>query len=401
MEQNLYVFSGCFYIIKAKEWIPKRLLKEIDGLNFFLLIDSVERDIYLINPAVHFLLQEFRRPNSVRNVVENIENGILPDGDINRFVKDFFKQLIHRKILILASDQPEIFTPEKVSFTDYEVLEVLRRNKKTVTVIAKDKKEDKPVIIKCLMDNSGNPNPKEIRYYQRELEIMEKIGSHRLIRELLLYDRDKNFAVLEFIKGRPLDELIKIGKLKMKHKLYLVYQIIESLSVIHEKKIAHGDIHAGQFLVALNLSVKLIDFGLSIVCSEESDKSGMNIWIKGGAIHYFEPENISDNVFDRVVDYIPNFRMDIYRTGVLLYFLIYEKFPFENISWKRFCKMVVNNEFVIDSHIKGEEIPVFICDIIKKSMNKKPEMRYKSATEILTYFKKEYDKFVLKRECIM
>jgi serine/threonine protein kinase len=392
MKPDLYVLSDCFYTIKARKMIPKHLLKEINGINSFLLIDSNNKDIYLISETVYYLLQEFRHPKSFGNIAETIENGILPNREINKTVEDFFTQLTHRKILVSISTQPEINTAtEKPDIQGYDLLEVMRINGKTVTAVVKDKKEDKPIVLKYLMNNIDHIVPKEITYYQKEFEIMEKIGSHRLIRELLFFDKDKNQAALEFIKGRPLNELIKIGKLKMKHKLYLAHQIIESLSVIHEKNIAHGDIHAGQFLVALNLDVKLIDFGVSVVCLEKNKESGINIWIKDGAVHYFEPENISNNVFDYVENYIPDFYMDIYRMGILIYLLIYERFPFESISLKQLYNKVITGDPVFDSHIKGEEIPEFIINIIRKSTQKNPLLRYKSATEVFNYFESEYN----------
>ncbi|GHU79071.1 hypothetical protein FACS1894145_2440 [Bacteroidia bacterium] len=394
MELDIYTLSDCFFAIKAKKMIPKHLLREINCTDSFLLIDSNDKDIYLINEAVYSLLQEFHQPKLIRNVVEAIENGILPDGKMNEIVNDFFVQLIHRKILLPVSHQPETSaTVEDAGFQDYDLLEILRKNGKTVTAIAKDKIEDKIVVLKYLTNNSDSTTLEKITFYRKEFEIMRKIGSHRLIRDLLLFNRDKNLAVLEFIKGRPLDELIKIGKLKMKHKLYLAYQIIESLSVIHKKNIAHGDVHAGQFLVALDLSIKLIDFGLSEDCSEKNKKSQIDIWIKDGAIHYFEPENISDNVLNPIENFIPDFYMDMYRMGILIYFLIYERFPFESISRKQLCRMIITNEPVFNPQVKGENVPEFITNIIRKSINKNPLMRYKSATEIIHYFESEYNTY--------
>jgi predicted Ser/Thr protein kinase len=316
MNPDKFAFSSAFYFIKATKMLPEKLLTRIGRKDDFLLFDNESKDIYIVNKSVFGFLQIFSRPSALKDACKKVNIGISDDGEIVESIKDFFKEMIDRRIITVCKNQPETKpTSTVISPSDnYELLKVMRKNRKTVTAVAKDKRDEKTVVLKFLSEKPDCCHLQEITFFKREFEMMKKAGSHRLIRELLLFDEQENFAVLEYVEGKPLDELMKIGKLKVKHKLHIARQILESVSVLHQRGLAHGDIHAGQFIIAFDLSLKLIDMGISASCN---DDEGMDINIKCGAVHYFEPENIIANTFDRIKDYKPCFSMDVYRAGVV------------------------------------------------------------------------------------
>jgi serine/threonine protein kinase len=333
-------------------------------------------------------LENFRKPNSIENVVKQFEKAILQKEESDDIIKNFFCQMIDRNFLISVNEtvNPKVKF-DKNQLKNFKITYVLQKNQVITTAIALDTQLNEKVILKFLTTDSNSKNSNKIQFFRQEFEIMEKIGSHPLIRSLKSFDKNKNLAVMEYINGRNLKELILIGKLKMKHKLYLAYQVIESLSVLHEKKIIHGDVHIGQFLVEPNLNIKLIDFGMSAMYLENNVVTSS---VRGGVCHYIEPENISDSAFSYTKDYIPCFYVDIYRLGIVLYFLIYEKFPFDSFSWKRLSKRIGSTEPDFESSIRDELVPAFVIEIIRKSLSKNPEMRFQSATKVFAFFDKAY-----------
>jgi serine/threonine protein kinase len=396
METDLYTLPEYYFIKKANRFIPKSLLKEITpDKDSHLLVNKKESKIYLINESIKRFLEMFFRPNSLLFVAQNIETGILPDGQIHERIKEFFNQMVYRNVLVAVNSQSNKKEQSGIiDLPDFKIIRILQKREGVLTALAKDKENDKEVIIKHLIFQPNNLKTKKIILFQQEFDIMNKIGTHPLIRSLLSFDKNKNLAVLEFIKGRTLDDLINIGKLKIKHKLYIAYQIIESLSIIHAKNIIHGDIHLKQFLVDPNLNIKLIDFGMSAFYSG-LDNSILSPHIKGGVNHFIEPENISDNAFVNIKYYISDFYVDVYRLGIVIYFLFYEKFPFDSISWKHLYNSICKEEPVYEYCIKEEEIPSFIITIMKKSLHKNPAMRFKSAIEILNFFDNSYSDIII------
>ncbi|MDR3339541.1 MAG: protein kinase [Candidatus Symbiothrix sp.] len=394
MENDLYIFPKHFFMVAISKMITNSLLqKEEMDTNSFLLINKKGNDIYVINSSIKCFLENFRKPNTILNLARKIDGGSLQNDEINTVLKDFFSQMVHRKILI-TSKMP-VLKPKKRKWErhigNFAILYILQRSEDVTIAIAQDTERNEKVVVKYIHDHHETVDAKKIHFFRQEFEIMGKIGQHALIRSLIAFDKDKNLAVLEYVKGRTLQDLILIGKLKIKHKLYLACQVIKVLSFLHENQIVHGDIHLKQFIVDPQLNVKLIDFGYSAICSEGNVISG----VKGGINYYIEPEHISANVFTWMKDYVHNFQIDIYRMGILIYFLVYEEYPFKSFSWKYLCKLIASKELSFELSFKGELVPSFLIAIIKKSLAGNPEMRYNSATEVSSVFDEAYDKWLL------
>jgi serine/threonine protein kinase len=386
--KDLYIFPECFFIRKAKKRDIRLIFTDvIDDVNLYFLINEREKEIFIINFTIKYFLEKFRKPDCLTNVAKKIKGGILPDGEIHSSIKKIFPKMVNANILISANYckyENSVFNKD-LRFPNFNIIQVLKKNKITTTAIALDTERNTKVVIKFL-SNCSDKDAVEI--FQHEFKIMNKIGSHSLIRSLISFDKEQNIAILEYIKGRTLEELILIGKLKMKHKLFLAYQIIKTVSILHEKDVIHGDIHTNQFLVEPNLNVKIIDFGNSISYLEENVMT-----MKGGACNYLEPEIVLDDAFVNFKKYTLDFRMDVYRLGVLIYFLMYEKYPFDSVSWKRLCKIIRTEEPELNSFIKNETIPAFVITILKKSLSKESDMRFHSASDILAFFNKEYETY--------
>ncbi|MFQ5583656.1 MAG: serine/threonine-protein kinase [Calditrichia bacterium] len=74
---------------------------------------------------------------------------------------------------------------------------------------------------------------------------------------------DVPFIVMEFIKGKTLNENLQEKPFHLKEVLSIAIQIAEGLSAAHEKQIIHRDIKSGNILFSDEGQVKILDFGLA------------------------------------------------------------------------------------------------------------------------------------------
>ena len=161
------------------------------------------------------------------------------------------------------------------------------------------------------------------------------------------------------------------------------------MSFVHKKEIIYEDIHANQLIIKSYFSLKLIDFGLSYYYKSNNNEQ---IIRRGGIHKYLEPENITSNVFVNVIEYTSSLSSEVYRIGILIYFIIYESYPFESFSWNRLSKLIKTENLNLKSCTpKGEVIPIGVLNVIKKCLLKSPDMRFFSAKEIKDALKSIYN----------
>ena len=68
----------------------------------------------------------------------------------------------------------------------------------------------------------------------------------------------------------------------------------------------------------ISKSVKIIDFSISKTFKSEVSK----MWTNTGTPHFKAPEILNGEPY--------NYKVDIWSVGVLLYVLVYKKFPFDD-----------------------------------------------------------------------
>ena len=149
----------------------------------------------------------------------------------------------------------------------------------------------------------------------------------------------------------------------------LIIQICSSLYYLHQSRYIYYDLKPENILVAsvdTKPLVKLIDMGLA-----EYSPRTENYSIKGTA-QYIAPELLKKEAHNHTVD--------LYSLGMLLYRLIYDKFPFETDSELDVYKEQIEKEF---NYPKSENISESMIDLIRKLLSKDPESRFGSALEVL------------------
>ena len=141
---------------------------------------------------------------------------------------------------------------------------VVFKAKDLLKVEAQDK--DPYVAIKVLTDAFKKYSGSFIAL-QREASKAQRLA-HPNIATVYDFDRDANtvFMTMEYLQGKPLNQLIKeIGKkpLKIDHALYIIDELCSGLAYAHEKNLIHSDFKPGNCFLLNDGHVKLLDFGIA------------------------------------------------------------------------------------------------------------------------------------------
>ena len=178
------------------------------------------------------------------------------------------------------------------------------------------------------------------------------------------------FIVMEYCEGNTLDWYISRHKnYDFRQKAYVIHQIADALSAIHEINIYHRDIKPGNIIIDDDLNVKITDFGIAKVpessLTQQSDLMG--------SPGYMSPESFISSDIDN--------RSDIFSLGVLAYELFIGKRPFVAETIHRMCHVIQHDE-APDPRESNPEFPEPLIAILDKMLQKKRENRYSAVAEV-------------------
>ena len=180
------------------------------------------------------------------------------------------------------------------------------------------------------------------------------------------------YIVMELVQGKTLKEIItEDGILSWKWSVNIATQIASALEAAHKHNIIHRDIKPHNIMITEDGIAKVADFGIAKAVSNSTITAfGTTI----GSVHYFSPEHARGGYTDA--------KSDIYSLGIVMYEMLTGKVPFDADTPVSVALKQVQEE-PEDPMKYNKEIPVSVNRIILKAMQKDPNLRYQSATEML------------------
>ncbi len=235
---------------------------------------------------------------------------------------------------------------------------------------------EREVAAKFLPVSASN---EEKEFFREEFFILQKLDHPNIIKSfelntVLITDEDEEneiekysqFITMEYF---PSSALLSYSGLKEEKKLnQIIKQICSVLYYLHQSNYIYYDLKAENILISESNGipiVKIIDLGFAKHTVADIEKSIQ------GTPYYIAPELLKNENHD--------YRVDFYSLGILLYRIVYGKFPFESDKELDIYKSHIEDEFVLGNSIYSKKL----LSVIEKLIKKNPEDRYKNALQII------------------
>src|SRR5512143_3599349 len=177
---------------------------------------------------------------------------------------------------------------------------------------ARDSKLNREVAIKVLPQIFAEDSDRLARF-QREAQVLASLNHPNIAAIYGLEESDGIRAlVMELVEGPTLDERLAAGPIPVAESLAIARQIAEALEVAHERGIIHRDLKPANVKVTPDDKVKVLDFGLAKVLTDDSEAADLShspTLIKGtaagmilGTAAYMSPEQARGQAVDKRTD---------------------------------------------------------------------------------------------------
>lgn len=185
--------------------------------------------------------------------------------------------------------------------------------------------------------------------------------------------KNVEYIIMEMIEGKTLKTIIdEQAPLSNDKIVYYAKQIALALQAAHRKGVIHRDIKPANILINKNDRVKVTDFGIARVSSQETLTYTSSIL---GTVHYISPEQAKGMPIDN--------RSDLYSLGIVLYEMATGKVPFDAETPVSIAIKHLQDEAQDISEI-NPNIDPNLEKIIKKLLSKDVASRYQTATELIS-----------------
>jgi eukaryotic-like serine/threonine-protein kinase len=236
---------------------------------------------------------------------------------------------------------------------------------------ATDTKTGRQVAIKTLHPDKA-ANGSGTNRFRSEIEIGRRLNHPGLVKVLSDGDASQRYAVMEWVEGKPLREIIQEqSKLPIDRATRITLAICETLEYVHAQGVVHRDLKPDNVIVDAEDNIKLMDFGIA-------RESKVNLWSRMkrheiiGTPDYMSPEQIQGKCADA--------RSDLYCLGVVLFEMLTGEVPFSGLD----PLAAMNLRLLVDPLDPCEINPAIssrLQSIVQRALERDPADRYGSARE--------------------
>ncbi|KAK5882545.1 hypothetical protein CesoFtcFv8_021120 [Champsocephalus esox] len=210
----------------------------------------------------------------------------------------------------------------------------------------------------------------ELEDYMVEIEILASCDHHHIVKLLdAFYFEGKLWILIEFCAGGAVDAImLELERALTEPQIRVVCrQTLEALTYLHDNKVIHRDLKAGNILLSLEGEVKLADFGVSAKNTKTLQRRDSFI----GTPYWMAPEVVMcETSKDRPYD----FKADIWSLGVTLIELAQIEPPNHEMNPMRVLLKIAKSEPPTLMH-PSRWSPEF-NDFLRKALDKNVDNRW-------------------------
>ncbi len=264
----------------------------------------------------------------------------------------------------------------------YEILEVLGEGPLLTAYRARDKQANRIVTVKAVRPE-----------FARDRDVLQRLRdgigkayslAHSNIARVYDVGTDQETGLLyvaeEYVRGIDLRERIRrVAPFQLAAATDTAIAITEALEAAHQRGIAHGDVRPQNILIGPEGQIKLTNFG---VADAQTSVALNDPTLLKRIVGYTAPDAA------RAAE--PTASADLYAVGCILFEMLTGMAPYSGDSPVQVALKHVQEPIPSPRQINAG-IPPALDGIVRKALEKTPERRYVSATELLGDLKQVRD----------
>ncbi len=262
--------------------------------------------------------------------------------------------------------------------SQYEILSPLGAGSMGEVYRARDSRLDRDVAIKILPELMSS-EPDRLLRFETEAKAAAALNHPNI---LAVYQMGTYagipYLVSELLEGKTLTETIRRGPLPLRKAIDFGVQIANGLAAAHEKGIVHRDLKPDNLFVTKDQRVKILDFGLAKLIQPKDSLTNLapTVTLPGvamGTVGYMAPEQVRGLATDH--------RADIFAFGAILYEMVMGKRTFQRPTSADTMSAILNEEPPSISEL-APDTPVALERVVRRCLEKNPEQRFQSASDL-------------------
>jgi TolB-like protein/Tfp pilus assembly protein PilF len=255
---------------------------------------------------------------------------------------------------------------------------------------AKDLRLGREVAVKVLPAEVAS-RPERLARFEREARTVAGLNHPNIVTLHSVEDEEGiPFITMELVEGETLSDLVTPGGLPLFRILELAIPLADALVAAHERGVIHRDLKPGNVMVTREGRVKVLDFGLarfaendapgqpqSLAATAESPLS-----VEGqvlGTVPYMAPEQLRGEAAGA--------RTDLFALGIILYELATGRRPFAGGTAVDTTSAILRDMPEPLTRARPD-LPGELELIVGRCLEKDPDLRYPTATELLADLKR-------------
>jgi serine/threonine protein kinase/Tol biopolymer transport system component len=275
----------------------------------------------------------------------------------------------------------------------YKILSLIGSGGMGEVYRANDPRLRRDVALKVLPASFTN-DPDRLRRFEQEARAVAALTHPNIVSVFDIGEAGGiHFIVSELLEGESLRERIPAAGLPVRKATELAVQFANGLAAAHDRGIVHRDLKPENIFITKTGQVKILDFGLAKLRSNEgaapgaSDQTATHISNAGnhtdagqilGTVGYMSPEQVRGDAVDH--------RSDIFSFGAMLYEMLCGQRAFKRNTSAETMTAILNDDpqdfAARSSPSSPAAIPPALDRIVRHCLEKQPAQRFQSAHDV-------------------
>jgi TolB-like protein len=264
----------------------------------------------------------------------------------------------------------------------YRIVKKIGEGGMGIVYLARDERLDRDVAVKVLPEEVAR-NSDRVARFEREAKVIARL-SHTNILDIHDYghEGEVTYSVTELLEGETLRDRLEGGTVGWHKATEIGAAVADGLAAAHQAGIVHRDLKPSNIFLTTDGRVKVLDFGLARheAIEKEKDETHAPTVTRHtdpgtvlGTVGYMSPEQVKGETVDG--------RSDIFSLGCVLYEMVSGKRAFARDTAVETMSAILKEEPAEISAV-GEAPPPELAGTIRRCLEKRPESRFQSASDL-------------------